>query len=232
MRTAFHPTLVIAAALGITLMGYQNCAPVDFEQVTPTLHEKGEAGDEGLVLDPVEDANDYTESDREDSDIINDDQIADDRDRKDCGNKGGKKFVQTACGDFSDFEITVVALEVIGAGSKVQLVSSQPVSLRSEDLKRGVEFEIDTDLRVQQVRLILADEGNFLLAESGKKVFALKTPSAQQSGLKFQVHKAVQAGVNKLTAEIDLNRQIVSTKKKCIFKPVIHKSQIVKGALL
>jgi hypothetical protein len=87
--------------------------------------------------------------------------------------------------------------------------------------------------KVSQIRLILGDNNSILVAG---QVFDLKTPSAQQSGLKVQVHTELTAGVTyKVLLDFDAARSIVATGNgKFILKPVIRsivqaKSGSIKG---
>lgn len=78
------------------------------------------------------------------------------------------------------------------------------------------------DGKIGQIRLILGDN-NYIITNSGQKIM-LETPSAQQSGLKLNIHQAVVGGVvNKLLLDFDVARSIVHTGNgKHILKPVIR----------
>jgi hypothetical protein len=74
-----------------------------------------------------------------------------------------------------------------------------------------------------QVRLILDSEGNHLVATDGS-IYALKTPSAQTSGLKLMSKGQISLEANssyRLKAVFDPSSQIVHAGKKCLLKPVI-----------
>ena len=75
--------------------------------------------------------------------------------------------------------------------------------------------------KISQIRLILGN--NNTVKVSGQSL-ALKTPSAQQSGLKIQVHTTLKAGVNyNITLDFDAARSIVSTGNGSFnLKPVIR----------
>ncbi|SRR5260221_7266975 len=103
------------------------------------------------------------------------------------------------------------------------------------DIKKGVynllEFTSGTDTllgsivlpvgKVSQIRLILGSNNTVKI--SGQSM-PLSTPSAQQSGLKIQVHTTLIAGIiNKITLDFDAARSIVSTGSGAfILKPVIR----------
>lgn len=75
---------------------------------------------------------------------------------------------------------------------------------------------------ISQIRLVLGDN-NYIITNSGEKLM-LQTPSAQQSGLKLNIHQSVIAGIiNKLTLDFDVAKSIVETGSgKYILKPVIR----------
>lgn len=86
-----------------------------------------------------------------------------------------------------------------------------------------------------QIRLILGDQNTVVV---GGNSFALKTPSAQQSGLKLQVNQNLTAGTTyEFLLDFDVNKSIVSTgNSSYILKPVIRVSTkeasgIIKGVV-
>ena len=87
--------------------------------------------------------------------------------------------------------------------------------------------EIQTG-RIQQIRLILGSN-NFVKLNG--QTYNLKTPSAQQSGLKIKINQDVNGGITyKLLLDFDASRSIVQTgngnnnNEKYILKPVIRAS--------
>jgi hypothetical protein len=84
----------------------------------------------------------------------------------------------------------------------------------------GVDLPAGT---VSQIRLVLGDD-NYLVLEDGTKV-PLTTPSAQQSGLKLNVHAELKAGIPyALVLDFDAARSVVETGKsgQYLLKPVIR----------
>jgi len=76
---------------------------------------------------------------------------------------------------------------------------------------------------ISQIRLILGDN-NYIITPGGNKV-TLKTPSAQQSGLKVQLHQEVSGGMlYRLTLDFDVARSIVQAgaSDNLILKPVLR----------
>jgi Domain of unknown function (DUF4382) len=82
-----------------------------------------------------------------------------------------------------------------------------------------------------QMRLVLGDSNSVVIAGQS---YPLKTPSAQQSGLKFNVHSTLTADiVYRLWIDFDANRSIVSTGSGAyILKPVIRTySEAIGGSI-
>jgi hypothetical protein len=85
--------------------------------------------------------------------------------------------------------------------------------------------------RIQQIRLVLGDSNSIVV--DGVET-PLQTPSAQQSGLKLNIHQDVDAGlVYKMILDFDASRSIVNTGGgKYNLKPVIRTSlESVGGSL-
>ena len=77
--------------------------------------------------------------------------------------------------------------------------------------------------KISQIRLVLGDN-NYIVTRLGEKL-SLKTPSAQQSGLKVQVHQDVAGGIlYRLTLDFDVARSIVQAGNSgnIILKPVLR----------
>jgi len=77
--------------------------------------------------------------------------------------------------------------------------------------------------KVSQIRLILGDN-NYIVTSLGEKI-SLKTPSAQQSGLKVQIHQDLTGGLlYRLTLDFDVARSIVvaGNSGNIILKPVLR----------
>jgi len=93
------------------------------------------------------------------------------------------------------------------------------------DFANGVDTLIATGslnlAKVQQIRLVLGP--NNTVVDSGV-TYPLMTPSAQQSGLKIQVHHELQPGVAyEVLLDFDANQSIVKTGNgSYVLKPVIR----------
>ena len=96
------------------------------------------------------------------------------------------------------------------------------------DFKNGIDTVLaSADLpagKFSQLRLILGDSNSVVV---GGQSYPLKTPSGQQSGLKFNIHATLTSGiVYRLWIDFDAGRSIVATGNakngKFILKPVIR----------
>ncbi len=85
--------------------------------------------------------------------------------------------------------------------------------------------------KLSQIRLILGDNNSLMI---GNESFDLKTPSAQQSGLKLNVHEDFVQGIGyEYTIDFDASRSIVQTGNgKFILKPVLKVfTKSISGAI-
>jgi hypothetical protein len=101
----------------------------------------------------------------------------------------------------------------------LRLVNDKDTILGQTDLDSG---------RVEQIRLILGPN-NYVKVNG--QTYPLETPSAQQSGLKINLHQTVSAGLlYKLLLDFDAARSIVKTgNDKYMLKPVIRASMQAQG---
>jgi hypothetical protein len=101
----------------------------------------------------------------------------------------------------------------------LRLVNDKDTILGKTDLDSG---------RIEQIRLILGPN-NYVRVNG--QTYTLETPSAQQSGLKINLHQSVNAGMlYKLLLDFDAARSIVKTGNgKYILKPVIRASMQAQG---
>lgn len=124
--------------------------------------------------------------------------------------------------DVRDIKINVTGDSVNGWQSLPMVAAGQ------YDLLRLVNDDdtilADTDIpagRVEQIRLVLGPD-NFV--KINNQLIRLETPSAQQSGLKLNIHQDVVAGLlYKLTMDFDVAKSIHQTGNgKYMLKPVIR----------
>lgn len=116
----------------------------------------------------------------------------------------------------NDNEDGWVSLSGVKAGNYdvLRLVDGKDTLLADAQINTG---------RIQQIRLVLG-ENNQVVVDG--KAHKLQTPSAQQSGLKLNIHQDVNEGVTyKLLLDFDASRSIVKTGNgKYNLKPVIRTS--------
>ncbi|HEX2974380.1 MAG TPA: DUF4382 domain-containing protein, partial [Bacteroidales bacterium] len=139
-----------------------------------------------------------------------------------------------APGDFDKVNIDIQGLEVIiddtvlnldvnkGVYNLLDLANGKDTLLVTEEVPAG---------KVSQIRLILGDNNTVVIGENEYK---LNTPSAQQSGLKLNVHANFERGVAyEYVLDFDAARSIVETGSgKYNLKPVIKVfTKAVTGAI-
>ncbi len=109
-----------------------------------------------------------------------------------------------------------------GTYDVLKLVNDKDTLLANAELNTG---------RIQQIRLVLGTE-NYVQIDS--QLIKLQTPSAQQSGLKINIHQDINEGVlYKLLLDFDASRSIVETGNgKYILKPVIRATMQAQGGTI
>jgi len=130
-----------------------------------------------------------------------------------------------ATGPFTAVNVDIQSVEVKtdNGGTILLNVSSGIYNLL--DFTNGVDTLLATGVipvsTVSQVRLILGPNNTVVV---NGQTYPLQTPSAQQSGLKLQVHAPLQANVTyNMLLDFDANRSIVQTGNgSYILKPVIR----------
>ncbi|PWN05716.1 DUF4382 domain-containing protein [Rhodohalobacter mucosus] len=116
------------------------------------------------------------------------------------------------------------------------IISDEPQKVDLLQLTNGItEFLGETELEAgtySQMRLILGDENEITVDGATKK---LTTPSAQQSGLKLNIHAEVESNaVYTLLLDFDASRSIVKAGNsgKYLLKPVIKTVDLARtGAI-
>lgn len=134
--------------------------------------------------------------------------------------------------DIRDVQIHVSDVE--GEGEWISLQVNQGI-YNLLDFRNGMDTLLATlELpagSISQMRLVLGEHNQ---VKTGGAFHDLKTPSAQQSGLKFSIHAHLTAGiVYKLWVDFDAARSIVETGNDgFILKPVIRTyTEAISGAI-
>lgn len=121
--------------------------------------------------------------------------------------------------------VDVQGVEVIGNGGSMVMLNTTPKVYNLLELSNGVNALIatgDVDAgTISQIRLILGTNNT---VTAGGVVYPLSTPSAEQSGLKLQINKTFEAGVEyNLLLDFDASQSIVlKGNNEYQLKPVIR----------
>lgn len=128
-------------------------------------------------------------------------------------------------GNYDEVNIDLKGVEVTGAGGSSVTLNVNPGIYNLLDFANGLDTLIASgDVpagEVSQIRLILGGN-NTVMVDS--VVYPLATPSAQQSGLKLQIHETFAAGVSyALLLDFDANQSVVDHGNNSYsLKPVIR----------
>lgn len=144
-----------------------------------------------------------------------------------------------APGPYDAVYIDLQAIEITGSGSSTVLVDVNAGIYNLLDFSNGVDTLIAAgileDATVQQIRLILGPNNTVVVNGVSHP---LSTPSAEQSGLKLQVHETLQADVlYSILLDFDANQSIVEQGNGSYsLKPVIRtivaaESGTIKGQI-
>ncbi len=140
-----------------------------------------------------------------------------------------------APGPYDAVYIDLQSIEVTGPNGQNILLNAYPGIYNLLDLANGVDTLIATGAmdisKVEQVRLILGSNNSIVVNGTS---YSLSTPSAEQSGLKLQVHETLQAGVMyNLLLDFDVYKSIVEQGNGGYkLKPVIRTVQTaISGAV-
>jgi hypothetical protein len=145
-----------------------------------------------------------------------------------------------APGPYTEVNIDLQSVEVTGNGGKSMMLSITPGIVNLLDFSNGLDTLIATGEldygSVEQIRLVLGANNTVVV---NSVTYPLSTPSADQSGLKLQVHQVLTAGVAyNVLLDFDANKSIVSTGNgQYKLKPVIRTVEIalsgsIKGNIL
>lgn len=145
-----------------------------------------------------------------------------------------------APGPFNAVFIDLQGVELTGSDGKAVTMNVNAGIYNLLNFSNGLDTLIATGTMdvatVQQIRLILGSNNSVVVNNVN---YPLSTPSADQSGLKLQVHQALEAGVNySVLLDFDANESIVETGNGTYkLKPVIRTieaaiSGSIKGKIL
>lgn len=130
-----------------------------------------------------------------------------------------------APGPYDEVNIDLKGVEITGHGGSAVMLNVNPGIYNLLDFTNGLDTLIATGSinagRIQQIRLILGNNNSLKI---GNTTYPLTTPSAQQSGLKLQLHETFEAGfAYSLLLDFDANKSIVEEGNGSYsLKPVIR----------
>ncbi|WP_395050229.1 DUF4382 domain-containing protein [Flavobacterium sp.] len=133
-----------------------------------------------------------------------------------------------APGPYEAVFVDVQGVEITGSGGETVTLNAKKGIYDLLKLSNGVSTLIATDTletsKIEQIRLILGTNNTVVL---GGVSYPLSTPSADQSGLKLQVHQTLQQGIlYAILLDFDANKSIVTTGNGSYkLKPVIRTIQ-------
>lgn len=140
-----------------------------------------------------------------------------------------------APGPYEAVLVDLQGVEITGSGGQTVMLNANKGIYNLLDLTNGVTTLIATDTledsKVEQIRLILGTNNTVVI---GGVSYPLSTPSADQSGLKLQVHQTLQQGIlYQILLDFDANKSIVMTGNGSYkLKPVIRTFQnAVSGSI-
>lgn len=128
-------------------------------------------------------------------------------------------YLTDAPADYDAIDIEIMGLEVKAGtdpgetGWKAMTLASTPVSYNLLEFTNGMEALLSSvelpSGKISQLRLILGD-GNTITVNGSTTTLPLEVPSGQESGLKFNIHADLIAGIEyKLWIDFDASRSVV-----------------------
>lgn len=140
-----------------------------------------------------------------------------------------------APGPYSSVFVDIQGVEITGSNGKAVALNVNAGVYDLIKFSSGVDTLLATGsidvAKVQQIRLILGPNNSVVVNNVS---YPLSTPSAEQSGLKLQVHQELQAGVDYVVLlDFDANQSIVETGSGTYkLKPVIRTIETaISGAI-
>lgn len=134
---------------------------------------------------------------------------------------------KSSCGNIKISEVHL-SIDYISLPGGMIVLDADKVDFVISDSKKSIKLKALADADLSDIRIVLNEDGNFIASLKDK--FPLKTPSAQQSGLKVKLDepKSVKKDMMyELVVDLDLSKQVVQNKNKCLFKPVIHSAKLL-----
>jgi hypothetical protein len=137
-------------------------------------------------------------------------------------------------GDYQEVNIDVVGVNIIVNDSLVELGTNQGVYNLLEFVNGRDTLLVDEEIPsgfVSQIRLVLGENNTLMIDNT---LYNMETPSAQQSGLKLNVHQDLIGGESyAYVIDFKVEKSVLKTgNDKYILKPVIRVfSEAITGAI-
>jgi hypothetical protein len=128
-------------------------------------------------------------------------------------------------GQYTAVNVDIRSVEITGTGGQNVTLNVNPGIYNLLNFSNGLDTLLASSVlgvsTIQQIRLILGPN-NTVVVDS--VTYPLSTPSAEQSGLKIQVHQTLQPGIlYSVLLDFDANKSIVQTGNGSYkLKPVIR----------
>jgi hypothetical protein len=127
--------------------------------------------------------------------------------------------------NYNQVNVDVQGIELTGDGGEKVLLSANKGVYNLLEYANGAKTMIATGAiesgTIEQIRLILGSDNSVMI---DSVVYPLNTPSAQQSGLKLQLHKTFEPGVDySLTLDFDALQSVIKKGNgEYQLKPVVR----------
>lgn len=205
-------TLGVIVTAGLILGAMQNCSQVDFAELQKAQNSKISQGNVFVVgTEPIPFEEDSNLTDNTEQDLNN-------STNSEFKNEGGT----LACGGLQvrDVIIDILSVEAkMDNGQVYQLnIGGGPADLL--DLANGIDFIPEKNLSINQLRIVLGEE-NYVLGVDDK-VFPLRTPNQQNSGLIVLLNGRTELAKDvtyHLAIDFDPQFDVRSVGRDCQFHP-------------
>lgn len=241
-KNLIGPMTVVLGVLTAVFFGFQNCSDMSFENADPTLSQKAEGS---FIVEPLGDQtttdtnSTATEATRQETEEqtsgqssagdqssnqtnLQDEAQTDSEEQTE--SEDGEPSVGRTCNiEIADIMVNVLRIEALAKGGWIT-IQSDIGSKSLFELAAGLAITSTEKLDTNQIRLILAESGNFLKGVDNQE-YKLTTPSGQESGLKVNLRGRTEFLPNQavlIKFHLDPGSQIHKAGDKCMLQPVFQ----------
>ena len=137
---------------------------------------------------------------------------------------------------FVNIDSIQIFYEFNGQKKRYDMVNSTSQLIDLMSLRDGLALKIkeipfSPGAAISSLRLVLNPEGNSAV-RIDDSICELKTPSAQQSGLKIKLSKSISLEENSdysLVLDFDVDKSVVINPQKCLLKPVLKLEALLQN---